>query len=183
MYGQQLNPHQLELSGFFMSGQTPLYGNSLDISGIAFAYSKYVFKKFNFGGELGFGSINGSSRTGVFERFDDLGKNRNYFHYRLSIGYEPIQRERFSLGFQMGALGFSYNGVTSMVTSGPGEIGEDPVRLTFGRLSQGFFTVGPYAIFKLTDNLFLKPQFNRGLVFDRSDWFLNSFSVGLGYRF
>lgn len=183
LYGQQVNRQQVNLSGFYMSGQTPRYGNSLDIQGVALEYSKYVFKKFNFGGELGFGSINGVSRSGHFERFDEMGKNRNYFHYRLSIAYEPIQRERVSFGIQAGFLGLSYDGITERRVGGPGQVGDNPEKIFFGRLNNDFFSVGPYAIVKFTDNLFIKPQYNRGFVFDRSSWYWNSFSVGLGYTF
>ncbi|MGY6520228.1 MAG: hypothetical protein ACXIUD_00755 [Mongoliitalea sp.] len=183
IYGQQINRLQVELSGFSLSGHTPRYSNSLDIQGIALAYSKYVFKKFNFGGELGFGSISGTSRSGIFERFEELGDNRNYFHYRFNVGYEPIQKERFSFGIQTGFLALSYAGITERWVGGPGQIGDNPETIVLGRLSNSFFLVGPYAIFKFTDNLFIKPQYNRGFVLDRSTWYWNSYSVGLGYRF
>lgn len=180
---QDLKKNSFEISTFRNAGKGQDPVTSMLNYGISFNYDRYFFKRWNLGAGWGFGDFNGTGYSGLFEQFYEFADNRNYTQYHIKVGFEPIQTKRFILGVQAEFQRFAYNGISGIIIGGPGQLGDDPRRVTLGRsrVSGGFF--GPYGVFNLSDNFFLRGNYSIGVPALNYDWRWTNMSLGVGYRF
>jgi len=183
VHAQHEKQNGLEISAFRNAGNSPDLESTMLIHGINVTYSRYIFKRWNIGAGFGFGDFNGRGFNGLLEGFYEFSDKRNYTHYHIRLGFEPIQKEKFALGIQGEFLRFSYNGISEIIIGGPGLPGDDPRRVTLGRahVSGGFF--GPYGIFNISESFFLRGNYLIGVPVLNYDWRWTNISFGVGYRF
>ena len=183
VHAQDEKQNGIEISVFRNAGNALVPEGSIRNCGVNLNYGRYFFKRWNIGAGLGFGDFNGNGFNGIFEEFYEHSDNRNFFQYQIKLGFEPIRKEKFALGIQAEFLRFSYNSITDRRTGGPGLPGDNPRRVTLGRahVSGGFF--GPYGIFNISENFFLRGNYLIGVPVLNYDWRWTNMSLGVGYRF
>ena len=182
-HAQDSKKNSFEISAFRNAGNGQVPISRMRNYGISVNYSRYFFKRWNVGAGWGFGDFNGNGFNGLLEEFYEFASNRNYTQYHIRLGFEPIQTKKFAIGVQAEFQRFAYNGISGITIGGPGQPGDDPRQVTLGRsqVSGGFF--GPYGIFNLSENFFLRGNYLIGVPALNYDWSWNNVSLAVGYRF
>ncbi|MGY6520229.1 MAG: hypothetical protein ACXIUD_00760 [Mongoliitalea sp.] len=180
---QDLQKNSFEISAFRNAGIGQVAENSMLNYGVSINYDRYLSKRWIVGAGWGFGDFEGKGFHGLLEQFYEFADKRSYTQYHVRLGFEPIQTKWFVLGVQAEFQRFSYNSISEIIIGGPGQPGDDPRRATLGRsrVSGGFF--GPYGIFNISENFFLRGNYLIGVPVLNYDWSWTNISLGLGYRF
>jgi hypothetical protein len=183
VHAQDYQKNSVEISAFRNAGNGQVPISSMLTYGVSFNYDRYLAKRWNVGAGWGFGNFSGQGFHGLLEQFYEFADNRNYTQYHIRIGFEPVQTKWLILGVQAEFQRFSYNGISEIIIGGPGLPGDDPRRVTLGRahVSGGFF--GPYGIFNISENFFLRGNYLIGVPVLNYDWRWTNMSLGVGYRF